>query len=553
MSRWRRGFVTNVLFPCPPSSYTIDSFPGELVWIPKGPVIDANGPGSGGLDAPPGCETVPCLLLPCESARFLIIFFHSNAEDLGRCRWFCHFLRDQFQVHVLAVEYPGYGVCPGVANREGVVAHAHAALQFATQALELPLEQIKVFGRSIGTGPALHLAAKFKVAGVILVTPFLCVKTLFKDRVGPLSLLIDEWFQNDEAILSVQSPTMIIHGRKDNIIRWQHSEALYQTCPARKLFINPASMEHNTNLSIDISYLIVPMFRFFSLPDYCFQDLKVPSWAFDKRRSPLYVRPDIEVCSHASVKPSTGQGCGGLSLPAGDDEEDGAPVDQAQDAAPAPLKEPKDLQGRARSAPGDQPVVDYEKVTVLTQPTVLHSYKATKQSYNFKLDLQGCEVPPDGHGPSEDMPLAMLQALRRKPMGNHISASRPPTTNGSPVRERPRTPISDGVLVPGLRVVPFSGASRGRHGSGKFKVSPIPRSEPQQAATLGLLQAPAADQDFTDPTKDNLHVHSIPLDLRPVPHPDTRTPELKHRLQPVRPDSPCAPPDSPSPDVKRTL
>ena len=39
-------------------------------------------------------------------------------QDLGRCRWFCLFLRDQFQVHVLAVEYPGYGVCPGTTSRE---------------------------------------------------------------------------------------------------------------------------------------------------------------------------------------------------------------------------------------------------------------------------------------------------------------------------------------------------------------------------------------------------------------------------------------------------
>merc|ERR1719491_1613016 len=149
MSHWPHAFVTRLLFPVPQPSYTIDSFPGELIWVPRGPVIDPDCEVANGVQSQ---ESTPCLLLPYESARFLIIFFHSNAEDLGRCRWFCLFLRDQFQVHVLAVEYPGYGVCPGQTTREAVMANAHAALQFATQALKLPLERVKLFGRSIGCG-----------------------------------------------------------------------------------------------------------------------------------------------------------------------------------------------------------------------------------------------------------------------------------------------------------------------------------------------------------------------------------------------------------------
>lgn len=376
MSRYRKGFVTSVLFPCPASSYSIDSFPGELIWVPRGPLLeDSDG------NAANGCDSVPCLLLPYESARFLIIFFHSNAEDLGRCRWFCQFLREQFQCHVLAVEYPGYGICAGTATREGIVGNAHAALHFATQALQLPLEQVKVFGRSIGTGPALHLAGKFKVAGLVLVTPFLNVRTLFKDRIGPLSHFVDEWFQNDEAMKAVQSPTMIIHGRQDKIIPWAHAEELYKLCTSRKLFISPKGMEHNANLTNNITYLTMPMFRFFSLPDYSFQELKVPSWAFDKRRSPYYVRPAMEVCSHASVPPSTAHGCTTICLPQPDDEE--APVDPHKEIERFQRELTAELKGRARSAAGDTPVVDYEVVTVLSNPVVLHSYMATKKRYDF--------------------------------------------------------------------------------------------------------------------------------------------------------------------------
>jgi len=44
-------------------------------------------------------------------------------------------------------------------------------------------------------------------------------------------------------------------------------------------------MEHNSNLLFNIQYFILPMFQFFSLPDYVFQDIEVPAWAWDKHRS----------------------------------------------------------------------------------------------------------------------------------------------------------------------------------------------------------------------------------------------------------------------------
>lgn len=269
----------------------------------------------------------------------------------------------------------------GTATREGIVGNAHAALHFVTQVLRLPLEQIKIFGRSIGTGPALHLAAKFKVAGLVLVTPFLSVRTLFKDRVGPLSHFVDEWFQNDEHMRNVQSPTMIIHGRGDRIIPWKHSEELYKLCTTRKLFISPKGMEHNANLTTNIAFLTMPMFRFFSLPDYSFDELKVPAWAFDKRRSPYYVRPAIEVQSGAIVQPGMSSGSPGIELPQPDEDED--PVDPTLDIRRLQRELTEELKGRARSAIGDQPVVDYESITVLSNPVVLHSYMATKQRYDF--------------------------------------------------------------------------------------------------------------------------------------------------------------------------
>ena len=39
----------------------------------------------------------------------ILIYFHSNAEDIFRCQSLCMHLMEQLNVCVLAVEYPGYG------------------------------------------------------------------------------------------------------------------------------------------------------------------------------------------------------------------------------------------------------------------------------------------------------------------------------------------------------------------------------------------------------------------------------------------------------------
>jgi len=368
-------FIARLLFPAPKPSYTIDSFPRELVWAPKGPVVDSDGTDGLGVGS---SDSAPCLLLTYESARFLIIYFHSNAEDLGGCRWFCQFLRDQFQVHVLAVEYPGYGVCPGPTSCENIMDNAHAAIQFATQSLKFTPDRIKLFGRSIGTGPTLALAAKVKVAGIILVAPFLSIRALFREMVGPLAMLVDEWFCNDKNITELKSPMMIIHGQKDRLVPWVHSQELYKRCPTRKLFINPQHMEHNTNLTTDMTYLVVPMFRFFTLPDYSFDEIHVPAWAFDKRRSAVYVRPEAQVCSYAAKVSLSGgvHGSPTMCVPLGDDA----------DVQPGS----EDLQGQPPCSVGDTSPRDNEATAVVIQPTVLHQYSATKHRYMFK-ELAGTD------------------------------------------------------------------------------------------------------------------------------------------------------------------
>jgi hypothetical protein len=255
--------VERICFPAPKPSYTIKSFPEELILIP-------------GADG----EKVPCLFLPFRHARFLFIYFHANAEDLGLCYTFCTIVRDLFQVHMLAVEYPGYGICPGLPSEEGIRANAHAAARFVLETLKWPCDGIKLFGRSIGTGAALALAAENEMAGLILVTPFTSIREIVRHQIGPLADLISDRFPNIDLASKIESPTLIIHGQQDTLIPLNHSKAIYDALPAKKMMVCPALMGHNTSLLANVGTFVMPMTQFFSLPDYTFEDIEVPEWVF---------------------------------------------------------------------------------------------------------------------------------------------------------------------------------------------------------------------------------------------------------------------------------
>jgi hypothetical protein len=266
--------VSRVLFPTPDPSYGPDDFPEELVFIPRS--LD---PSTEGSD-----DCVPCLLLLSPSARYVVLYLHSNAEDLGQCYTFCSVVRSQFQVNVLAVEYPGYGICGGgQATEDGVISNVCLAFEFLRKVLGWQFDEIIIFGRSIGCGPALALAEEASIYGLILVCPFISVKEIARIHVGPLAQFIDERFPNKDRIARVNSRLLLIHGKKDTVVPCWHGEALFKECRAPKHMVSPTEMEHNTNLLVDATYFVLPTLQFFDLPDYRFEPLRVPSWVYEKR------------------------------------------------------------------------------------------------------------------------------------------------------------------------------------------------------------------------------------------------------------------------------
>merc|ERR1719389_1311326 len=82
----------------------------------------------------------------------------------------------------------------------------------------------------------------------------------------------------------VTQPTLVIHATNDKLVNVSHGQKLYDLCPHdKKLFVSPDTLGHNGDLLRDANYLIHPMLRLFSLPDYSLVDLVIPTQAYNKQ------------------------------------------------------------------------------------------------------------------------------------------------------------------------------------------------------------------------------------------------------------------------------
>ncbi len=120
----------------------------------------------------------------------LILYFHGAAGTLGsgwRPQSYRALSAAASNVHVLAMDYRGFGASTGWPSEAGMLTDALTMTKFALETAGIPPERIVVWAQSIGTGVAISLTHNLALqspptlfAGTVLVAPFADVETLTK-------------------------------------------------------------------------------------------------------------------------------------------------------------------------------------------------------------------------------------------------------------------------------------------------------------------------------------------------------------------------------------
>ncbi len=184
------------------------------------------------------------------SARFTIVYSHGNAEDIGDLKPLLQeFHRQGFSI--LAYDYQGYGTSQGRSTENHSYDDELAAYRYLTEQVGIPSSSILLLGHSVGSGPAVDLASKKPVGGLIVISGFVSAFRVLSHW----TILPFDKFNNIRKLRRIHCPVLVMHGRDDEVIPFWHGQALYQAAnqPKQSLWIEQAG--HN---DIDMSSKYFP-------------------------------------------------------------------------------------------------------------------------------------------------------------------------------------------------------------------------------------------------------------------------------------------------------
>lgn len=171
--------------------------------------------------------------LPADDPHPLVLYFPGNGGNRS------YRLKEIRQLtalgcHVLYFDYRGYAGNPGRPTEADFALDAHALWDYAIDQLGARHERVVIWGESLGGGVATRLAndlASLKITpgGLILR----CTFTSMVDAGSyhypwlPVRWVLIDRYPTIDRIASITCPVLIIHGREDRIVPFEHGQRLF--------------------------------------------------------------------------------------------------------------------------------------------------------------------------------------------------------------------------------------------------------------------------------------------------------------------------------------
>lgn len=174
-----------------------------------------------------------------EQDRLVLLYSHGNAEDIGLHLDLIDELSLRTGADVFSYEYVGYSLSRlqgDQPSEEGCYRSIDAAWKYCVEDLKIHPNRIIIYGRSIGSGPAVDLASRaavegtsaspLDVRGVLLQSPIESgARAVFGRTVSMVGYMMDP-FRNYEKIGRVRCPVAIMHGTADEVVPCQNGRNL---------------------------------------------------------------------------------------------------------------------------------------------------------------------------------------------------------------------------------------------------------------------------------------------------------------------------------------
>jgi uncharacterized protein len=157
-----------------------------------------------------------------------LVYFHGNAGSLeNRIHKLNHF--QDMNINFLIIAWRGFNGNKGKPSERGLYLDGKSAIDWLKKK-GVDEKNLILYGESLGTGVATHLAQNKNYAGVILETPFTSMIDAAKNFYPyiPVNLLLKDKFENYKKVKNINSPILIMHGEVDQIVPFSMGKKIYE-------------------------------------------------------------------------------------------------------------------------------------------------------------------------------------------------------------------------------------------------------------------------------------------------------------------------------------
>jgi hypothetical protein len=179
-----------------------------------------------------------------KNKRGTVLYFHGNRDNLQR--WGAmHQPFSALGYDFLAPDYRGYGKSTGEPDEARYF--EDAALIYNWLRERVAAHDIVLYGRSLGSGMASHLAARVPARLLALETPFDSIRGLLTAHWGrekpPFEPTL--FFPNDKNVQKTTCPVLIFHGTRDRVVPFASANNLRHYLKAGDEFVTIEGGSHH--------------------------------------------------------------------------------------------------------------------------------------------------------------------------------------------------------------------------------------------------------------------------------------------------------------------
>lgn len=187
------------------------------------------------LTTPDGLVLMAWAIPAAEDAPWLI-YFHGNGENVSRYLPLTTRLH-ALGLNILTPDYRGYGESEGKPSEMGLYCDAQTSYQYLLSK-GVVAKNIILYGFSLGSGVAIHLAAESSIGALIVEAGFTSVPDVAKSysRFIPAHLMKNR-FTSKEKLARVDAPLLFLHSPQDRAVPFAQGKALFALAPEPKEFV----------------------------------------------------------------------------------------------------------------------------------------------------------------------------------------------------------------------------------------------------------------------------------------------------------------------------